>query len=258
MMMLSVQDLLFQYRNRVIIRDLTLHVGKGEIVAVLGPNGAGKTTFLKCLDRILHPRSGSILLDGESMERLSDREVAKKTGYVPQHVEKNRTTAFDAVLLGRKPHITWDLTEQDLRIVDAVFHLLSMENLRLNYIDELSGGELQKVAIARALVQEPILLLLDEPTSSLDLKNQAEIMETISRVVKEHEITVIMTIHDLNQAIRYADRFLFLKNGSVYAYGDRGVVTEQVIEEIYGLPVLMGEIEGICCIVPGIRRSKER
>ena len=254
-MILSVEDLLFQYRNHAIIQDIALNVGNGEIVAVLGPNGVGKTTLLKCLNRILHPKKGVIYLDGELIEGLSAREIAKRVGYVPQQVETGRITAFDAVLLGRRPHITWDMTDRDLRIVDAVFHRLSMDHLCLNYIDEMSGGELQKVAIARALVQEPKILLLDEPTSSLDLKNQMDIMETISQVVREHGISVVMTMHDLNQAVRFADRFLFLKSGTVHTYGKSDVVTAEVIEEVYGLPVMIGTIGGITCIIPGLRSS---
>ncbi|MFH0967190.1 MAG: ABC transporter ATP-binding protein, partial [Methanobacteriota archaeon] len=125
------------------------------------------------------------------------------------------------------------------------------EHLRLSYIDEMSGGELQKIAIARALVQEPRILLLDEPTSSLDLKNQVEILSTIVNIVREHGIAAVMTMHDLNQALRYADRFIFLKNGTIHFQGDHNSVTPEVIEEVYGLPVVMGTIEGITCIIPG-------
>lgn len=254
-MILSVEDLLFQYRNHAIIKKIALNVDNGEVVAVLGPNGVGKTTLLKCLNRILHPKKGVIFLDGEQIGGLSAREIAQRAGYVPQQVETGRITAFDAVILGRRPHIAWDVTDRDLRIVDAVFHRLSMDHLRLHFIDEMSGGELQKVAIARALVQEPKVLLLDEPTSSLDLKNQMEIMETITHIVREHGISVVMTMHDLNQAFRFANRFLFLKNGYVHTYGGSDVVTAEVIEEVYGLPVLIGSIEGIRCIVPGNHKN---
>jgi iron complex transport system ATP-binding protein len=115
----------------------------------------------------------------------------------------------------------------------------------------MSGGELQKVAIARSLVQEPKVLLLDEPTSSLDLKNQVEILATIRQIVLEHRIAAIMTMHDLNQALRYADRFILLKGGKVHAHGGAEVITPQVIEEVYGLPVIIGEISGRRCVVPG-------
>jgi len=201
-MTLSIEDLTFFYRNREVLHEIAFAIGHCEIVAILGPNGVGKTTLLKCLNRILQPREGVVYLDGQNLFRLEGREIARNIGYVPQRIETGRLTAFDAVLLGRKPHIGWNLSEQDLKKVDAVFRRLSMEHLRLAYIDEMSGGELQKVAIARALVQEPRILLLDEPTSNLDLRNQVSILSTIARIVTEHGISAVMTMHDLNHAIR--------------------------------------------------------
>ena len=250
-MILSVDELEFLYRNHKVLHQIAFSIEEGEVVAILGPNGVGKTTLLKCLNKILHPKRGAVNLDGNSLFELGTMEIARLIGYVPQRVETGRLTAFDAVLLGRRPHIRWDITEKDLQIVDSVFRLLSMEQLRLSYIDEMSGGELQKVAIARSLVQEPKVLLLDEPTSSLDLKNQVEILTIIRQIVLEHRIAAIMTMHDLNQALRYADRFILLKGGKVHAHGGPEVLTSQAIEEVYGLPVIIGEISGMRCVVPG-------
>ncbi|MBP1928669.1 iron complex transport system ATP-binding protein [Methanolinea mesophila] len=250
-MILSVDELRFLYRNREVLREVAFSLGEGEVVAILGPNGVGKTTLLKCLNRILRPKGGVITLDGDKLAALDLMEIARRIGYVPQRVETGRLTAFDAVLLGRRPHIGWDVTEKDLKIVDAVFCRLSMEPLRLAYIDEMSGGELQKVAIARSLVQEPKVLLLDEPTSNLDLRNQVEILTTIVHIVREHRIAAVMTMHDLNQALRYADRFIFLKDGAVHAQGGHEVVTPGIIEEVYGLPVLIWDLEGVRCVIPG-------
>ncbi len=125
-----------------------------------------------------------------------------------------------------------------------------MEHLRLCYIDEMSGGELQKIAIIRALVQEPKVLLLDEPTSNLDLKNQVEILTVIARVVREHDIAAVMTMHDLNQALRFSDTFIFLKDGTVHLFGTGDDVTPDVIEEVYGIPVIIRELGEVRCIVP--------
>ncbi len=250
-MILSVDELRFFYQNREVLKEIAFTIKAGEIVAILGPNGVGKTTLLKCLNRILTPRKGVVFLDGEDLLGLDMKEIARRVGYVPQRVETGRLTAFDAVLLGRRPHIGWDIREKDLKIVDAVFRRLSMEHLRLAYIDEMSGGELQKVAIARSLVQEPKVLLLDEPTSNLDLKNQVIILTILSRIVREHHIAALMTMHDLNQALRYADRFIFLKGGRVFTHGSHDVVTPGVVEEVYGLPVIIGELGGVRCVIPG-------
>lgn len=207
-MTLSVEELEFLYRNRKILHKIAFSIEEGEIVAILGHNGVGKTTLLKCLNKILRPKGGTVHLDGNNLFDLGIMGIARLVGYVPQRVETGRLTAFDAILLGRRPYIKWDVTEKDLQIVDSVFKLLSMEKLRLSYIDEMSGGELQKVAIACSLVQEPKVLLLDEPTSSLDMKNQVEILAIIRQIVLEHRIAAIMTMNDLNQALRYADRFI--------------------------------------------------
>jgi len=139
-MILTVEDLNFFYRNREVLNDIAFSIGKSEIVAILGPNGVGKTTLLKCLNRILRPREGVVYLDGQDIFRLNGNEIARSIGYVPQRVETGKLTAFDAVLLGRKPHIGWELKEKDLKIVDAVFRQLSMDHLRLASIDEMSGG----------------------------------------------------------------------------------------------------------------------
>lgn len=249
--MLSVNELKFMYRNKDVLRQIGFSIQRGQVVAVLGPNGVGKTTLLKCLNRILKPEKGTVLLDDENLLSLATLDIARRVGYVPQRVETGRLTAFDAVLLGRRPHIGWDVTPRDLSIVDAIFTRLGMESLRLAYIDEMSGGELQKVAIARALVQEPKVLLLDEPTSNLDLKNQVDILTTIREVVRDHNIAAIMTMHDLNQALRFADTFIFIKNGTVHIHGTHEVVTPPVIEEVYGLPVMIGELGGVRCVIPG-------
>jgi len=251
MTILTVNELKFMYRNKSVLKEIGFSIKRGEVVAVLGPNGVGKTTLLKCLNRILRPRGGSVLLDDENLLDLTTMDIARRVGYVPQRVETGRLTAFDAVLLGRRLHIGWDVTNQDMEIVDAAFRRLGMTSLRLSYIDEMSGGELQKVAIARALVQEPKVLLLDEPTSNLDMKNQVDILNTIRDIVRDHNIAAVMTMHDLNQALRFADTFIFIKNGTIHVHGKHEIVTSTVIEEVYGLPVFIGELGGVRCVVPG-------
>jgi iron complex transport system ATP-binding protein len=169
---------------------------------------------------------------------------------VAQRTEVARLTAFDAILLGRLPHGRWRSRKADLMLVDAAVKRLGLQDLAMRYVDQMSGGELQKVAIARALVQEPKLLLLDEPTSSLDLKNQVEILNIIRRVVREHEVAAVMTMHDLNTALRCVDKFLFLKDGTIYAAGEVSGISEEVIQEVYGIPVEIHYHNGNPIIIP--------
>ena len=236
-MILKVENLSFKYRKEFILKDINFHVLKNELVAVMGPNGVGKTTMLRCINSILQPDRGRIVLDGEDIARMNLNEIARVISYVPQKIEQNRMTAFDSILLGRKPHITWNITSEDIRKTDAVINNLGLSQLTVRYIDEMSGGELQKVSIARALVQEPKLLLLDEPTSSLDLKNQLDILDFISHVVHGHNMTALMTMHNINTALRYADRCIFLKDGKVHNNIPTGEITPEIIHDVYGVKV---------------------
>ncbi len=249
-MLLSVSDVCFRYNDRLVLDNINFDLQHRELIAVLGPNGVGKTTLLKCLNTMNRPLHGTVIVEDRNVLRMRADEIAFKIGYVPQKNETSRLTVFDAVLMGRKPHIRWRVGERDLKIVDSIIRKLTMEHLALSYLDEISGGELQKVAIARALVQEPQLMLLDEPTASLDLKSKIEILTMLRRVVDEHGIGGVMTMHDLNTAMRYADRVIFLKNGLVYAISLVAEVTPETIEEVYGVPVAIHTIQGNPVVVP--------
>jgi iron complex transport system ATP-binding protein len=248
--MLKIQDIDFSYRSAAVLKDIQMNVEVHEVLAILGPNGVGKSTLLKCINGLLKTKRGTILVDGESLKELKRVEIAKRLGYVPQRADTSQITVFDSVLLGRKPHITWDVSKRDVEITKDTLTRFGMAELSLKYIDEISGGELQKVQIARALVQEPKVLLLDEPTSSLDLCNQHRIMTTIVDVVKHEQLTAVMTMHDLNLAVRYSDKFIMLKNGRIFAAGDRSVITPKNIEAVYGLPVDVETYRGRLVIVP--------
>jgi iron complex transport system ATP-binding protein len=220
------------------------------MLAILGPNGVGKTTLLKCMNAILKPKSGTIMIEEQDVLKLEQMEIARRLGYVPQRCEPARLTAFDAILLGRMPHIKWNISAEDVMLVEAVIKRLKLEDLALRYIDELSGGELQKVGIARALAQNPKLLLLDEPTSSLDLRNQLDILDIVRDVVRNEDVSAIMTMHDLNLAFRYADKFLFLKNGTIFAAGSIADISPQIIEEVYGVPVTIQNYQNVPVVIP--------
>ncbi len=236
-MILSVEGLSFSYGDRQVLRDVSFTVAAHQVVAVMGPNGSGKTTLLKCINGLLKPGEGKVRLLGRNMKQYSRREAACMMSYVAQKNQPGRVTAFDAVLLGRKPRIGWRVSGRDLKLTHAALHRLDLEHLALRHTISMSGGEHQKVCIARALVGEPAVMLLDEPTASLDLKNQLSILRLLRTIARGHEMCAVVTMHDLNTAFRYADRFLFLKNGGIMAEVDRAGITESVIEEAYGVPV---------------------
>ena len=202
------------------------------------------------MNAILKPKRGTILIEEENILKLEQIEIARRLGYVPQRCDSGRLTAFDAILLGRMPHMKWNLSTEDVMLVEATIRKLHLEELALRYIDELSGGEVQKVGIARAIAQNPKLLLLDEPTSSLELKNQLEILNIIRDFVKKENISAIMTMHDLNLALRYSDKFLFLKNGTIFASGSVEDITPEIIEEVYGVPVTIQNYNDVAVVIP--------
>jgi iron complex transport system ATP-binding protein len=248
---ITIKNLTFSYNSHKILDDLNLVIENSEVLSLVGPNGSGKTTLIKCIDRILKPK-GSILLDGKEIESMSRQDVAKQIGYVPQSSSAPlATTVFDTVLMGRRPHIGWRVADYDLEKVAEVLERLHLEDLAMRDFSQLSGGQKQKVLIARALAQEPSILLLDEPTSNLDMLHQLEVMETVSQLVKEKKISAVMAIHDLNLASRYSDKLVMLKEGKVYAAGEpRSLLNEANIGHVYGIEAMVMNAVGRPYIVP--------
>lgn len=249
-MILSIKGLSFKYPSRHILKNIGFSVNKGECVAILGTNGAGKSTLLKCINHILKPQTGTILIENDEISELSRIKLAQKIGYVAQQQRSIRTTVFDSVLLGRKPYIKWDISKEDIEIAKKAIKMLELEEYSLRYIDELSGGELQKVVIARAIAQEPDVLLLDEPTSNLDLKNQLEVIKIIKKIVQTQQISALMIVHDLNLAIRFADKFILLKDGNIFAAGGIEVMTSENIENVYSVPVAVEKYKTTSVVIP--------
>lgn len=243
--MIETRSLSFAYRkSEKILSEISFSLDGGHFLALLGNNGAGKSTLMKCLNGILSIGEGVVFADGEDLYRMKRRRVAQTMAYVEQSNDATRLMVYDVVLMGRKPYITIGPTEEDLAIVEKALDRLKLKELSLRYIDELSGGELQKVIIARALAQEPKIMLLDEPTSNLDLFNQHEVMSIARDLAQTDGISVIIVIHDLNLALRYCDRFLLMKDGQVYRYGDASVVDSTSIYDVYSVKAEIADIHG--------------
>jgi iron complex transport system ATP-binding protein len=237
---ITINSLTFGYNGSRVLDGLDLLVEDSEVLGLVGPNGSGKTTLIKCIDKILKPR-GSILIDGRDIEAVSRTELAKSLGYVPQSSSTPlATTVFDTVLMGRRPHISWRVSDSDLEKVADILELLHLEDLAMRDFSQLSGGQKQKVLIARALAQEPEVLLLDEPTSSLDMKHQLEVMETIASLVKEKKISAVMALHDLNLACMFVDKLAILKGGNIFAAGKPAdLLNAQSIRDVYGVEAVV-------------------
>jgi iron complex transport system ATP-binding protein len=237
---ITIKSLTFGYNGSMILDGLNLVVEDSEVLGLVGPNGSGKTTLIKCIDKILKPK-GSILIDGRDIDTVSRTDLAKRLGYVPQSSSTPlATTVFDTVLMGRRPHISWRVSDSDLDKVADILGLLHLEYLAMRDFSQLSGGQKQKVLIARALAQEPEVLLLDEPTSSLDMKHQLEVMETISSLVKEKKISAVMALHDLNLASMFVDKLAILKGGKIYAAGEPiDLLNAKNIRDVYGVEAVV-------------------
>jgi iron complex transport system ATP-binding protein len=250
MMFFEVNHINFSYRSKQVLDGVSFTVKEDDVVSILGPNGVGKTTLIKCIGKVLTPKAGSVFIEGSDLHKMSKKNIAKKIGYVSQRSETSRTTVFDSVLLGRKPHFEWDITEKDIRLAGRVLHLLGLDELALKYVDEISGGEYQLVQIARVVVQQPKIILLDEPTSSLDLSNQHLIMHLIRNIVKKNHMAAIMIIHDLNLAIRHSDKFVLMKDGAVYSVGGHEVITPENIKAVYNIEAYVESVRGIPIVIP--------
>jgi len=241
----TVKDISFRYQNSWVLKDVSFEVNKAEFLAIIGPNGSGKTTLLKLMDKILIPQRGSIYLEGIDIKNINQRNIARKIGVVAQSEPFLFSfSVFDVVLMGRSPHLSRFQFEgrNDFEIVHNALKLTKIDYLSKRMVGNLSGGEQQRVLIARALAQEPEILLLDEPTSHLDLKHQIGIFELLRHLNQTSKITVIMVSHDINFASQFCDRIILLKKGRIAAQGrPQEVITEEIIRSVYEVPVLVDQ-----------------
>ena len=243
--MMQIKNLSYHYKGSPeVLKDVSFDMEPGKFLAVLGNNGVGKSTLLKCFNHILRPDAGEVLLDGENLLTQPAREVAKHVAFVSQNVPSTQMTVHDVVMLGRRPYMKWGFTEQDHRIVHDAMHRLGVEDMRGRFLNQLSGGEKQKVMLARALAQQPKVLLLDEPTSALDIQNQYGVLKMVRDICHKDNMIAVVVIHDLNLALRFCDRFLLLKDGQVYRHGDQSVLDKVALKEVYGVDAEVVEIRG--------------
>ena len=237
-MKIDIENLSFDYSPSAnVLSDIMLNVEGAQVISILGPNGVGKSTLIHCINKILEPTKGVVMIEDRDVSEYSLKEIARKIGYVPYSSSDTfPLTVVDTVLLGRHPHAGWRTTDEDLEIVFDVLEKLGIQDLSMRYFNELSAGQRQRVMLARGLVQKPEVIMLDEPTSNLDIKHQLGISRTLKQLSRDEGILVLMISHDLNIAARYSDSIILMHKGRVYAVGTpREVLTEDNIREVYGV-----------------------
>ncbi|MBN2706194.1 MAG: ABC transporter ATP-binding protein [Deltaproteobacteria bacterium] len=251
-MSVELRRVSFSYPRNQVLTDISFRLETGRLGVVMGNNGSGKSTLIKTINRLLKPQTGTVLLDGDDCHDFSRRELARRCGYMPQKSPAINCTVFEAVLLGRQAVTSGFAAnrESHLREVDRILKMIHLDQLSDRLTSELSGGELQKVVIARALVQKPRLLLLDEPTNHLDLVNQLEVMALLRKITHELQLTTLVVTHDLNAALRFADHFIFLRRGRLHAAGPSAIITSKLIEEVFRLKSVIADIAGLPVVVP--------
>jgi len=242
--MLKVDDLHFRYSSVPVLNGASLELKRGEVGILLGKNGSGKTTLFKNILGIEKPKSGRITFDGEDLLKMRRSQRARRIAYVPQHIHFGDLTVFDSVLMGRVSYFGLKAGRKDYEAVEKILEDMHLTEFANRSAEALSGGEKQKIAIARAMAQEPRLMVFDEPTGNLDIANEQLIIQEAKKLAREKNISILSSLHDLNQALAFGDRFFFMKDGLVSCAGGPEVVTEEVIREVFDAQVQLRQIDG--------------
>ena len=245
MIRLYTDDLNVNYDDRLIIKNLNVEIPDKKITTIIGPNGCGKSTLLKAITRIIPHQSGSILLDGKNITRKNTKALAKKIAILPQTPEGvNGLTVGELVSYGRFPYQNGfgRLSNKDIEVIDWALKVTGTSEFKYRSVDALSGGQRQRVWIAMALAQETEIIFLDEPTTYLDLAHQLEVLELLQRLNMEQDRTIIMVLHDLNQAARFADYIIALKDGEIVKAGKgEDVINRHVLKKVFNIDAEIGQ-----------------
>ncbi len=237
--MINIQDFTIGYNNKVIVKNFNLKVDKGDMLTIIGPNGSGKSTVLKAIGRLLRPMEGIIHLDGKLLWDMSNKDIAKEMACLSQHNSAPKDMTIRRIVgFGRNPHKAWfeSLNKEDEEIIDWALENTNLKHMENKKITSVSGGERQRAWLAMALAQKPKVLLLDEPTTYLDINNQIEILELVRQLNKNLKLTIVMVLHDLNQAAKYSNRVLVLKNGEIQALGKpEEILNKKLIRDVYSV-----------------------
>lgn len=251
--MLKVDNVHFRYgsHGNPVLNGASLELKQGEIGILLGKNGCGKTTLFKNILGIEKPKSGEISFEGENLLKMSRRERARRIAYVPQHIHFGDLSVLDSVLMGRVSYFGMKAGSEDYMAVEKILEDMQLQDYANRNAEALSGGEKQKIAIARAMAQEPKLMVFDEPTGNLDIANEQLIIEEAKKLAREKNISILSSLHDLNQALYFGDKFFFMKDGVVKYAGGKEIFTEEVIRDIFDINVKIVQIENQTVILGG-------
>lgn len=254
-MKIEFRDVSFGYsKNEPVLHDISFCIDRPGLVCIIGPNGVGKSTLVKMICKIIKPTSGSIFLDDQDLSEMSNKDMAKMIGYVPSFTKDFFSlTVIDTVLIGRHNHQKWRTTDRDIQMANKALRLVGMDKLSMRKFNELSAGQHQKVSIARGIVEETPILILDEPTSNLDVRYQVFIIEMLRALSKAEDKLVIMICHDLNLAAKYSDEVILMSEpGVIRNTGTpEEVITEEAVRDVYGVDCTVENRNGIPLVVLG-------